>query len=416
MTAPNPETDHVAIIGASHAGLQAAQALRAGGWAGPISLFSAEPDLPYQRPDLSKGFLLEDRPDPMALKAEAFFTGNDIALHRSTTVTALNAGARTLVANGEVHRWDRLILATGARARTLPYDAANMATLRDLPDARAVRAALKPGAHIAVIGGGFIGLEVAAAARNHGATVTVIEAAPRCLARALPLEMTEVLLNRHRAAEVDLRIGCGVTGHEMTGDRITALTLTDGSRIACDMVVVGIGCDANTDLAEMAGLTIAAGGIAVDGQLRSSDPAIMAIGDCASFSNALVPGPVRLESIQNATDQARHAAAVLLGETGDFLTMPWFWSHQYELKLQMAGFPQPDAPMIQRSDPASGAFSLLQLDADNRLVAAYSLNAVADHVAARKLIGSDSVLDPGRAADPGIRLKDAVAEPVPSPT
>lgn len=402
---------HVAIIGASHAGLQAAQALRAGGWEGPISLYSAEDCLPYQRPDLSKGFLLEDRPDPMPLKAEAFFETSDIALHLATPVTAIDRTAKTLTAGGETRAYDRLIIATGARTRKLGYGAENMATLRDIADARAIRAALRPGNHIAVIGGGFIGLEVAAAAREHGATVTVIEASPRCLARALPARMTEAVLDRHRAAGVDLRIGCGVAAPELSAGRITALELTDGTRLPCDMVVAGIGCDANIEIARDAGLRIEAGGIAVDGQLRTSDPAIQAIGDCASFASSLVPGPLRIESIQNATDQARHAAAVLLGAEEDFLAVPWFWSHQYEMKIQMAGFPQPDADLLLRGDPASGSFSLLQLDAEGRLLAAYSLNSVTDHVAARKLIGTDVALDPVRAADPAVRLRDALRTP-----
>lgn len=402
---------HVAIIGASHAGLQAAQALRAGGWEGPISLYSAEDCLPYQRPDLSKGFLLEDRPDPMPLKAEAFFETSDIALHLATPVTAIDRTAKTLTAGGETRAYDRLIIATGARTRKLGYGAENMATLRDIADARAIRAALRPGNHIAVIGGGFIGLEVAAAAREHGATVTVIEASPRCLARALPARMTEAVLDRHRAAGVDLRIGCGVAAPELSAGRITALELTDGTRLPCDMVVAGIGCDANIEIARDAGLRIEAGGIAVDGRLRTSDPAIQAIGDCASFASSLVPGPLRIESIQNATDQARHAAAVLLGAEEDFLAVPWFWSHQYEMKIQMAGFPQPDADLLLRGDPASGSFSLLQLDAEGRLLAAYSLNSVTDHVAARKLIGTDVALDPVRAADPAVRLRDALRTP-----
>lgn len=402
---------HVAIIGASHAGLQAAQALRAGGWEGPISLYSAEDCLPYQRPDLSKGFLLEDRPDPMPLKAEAFFETSDIALHLATPVTAIDRTAKTLTAGGETRAYDRLIIATGARTRKLGYGAENMATLRDIADARAIRAALRPGNHIAVIGGGFIGLEVAAAAREHGATVTVIEASPRCLARALPARMTEAVLDRHRAAGVDLRIGCGVAAPELSAGRITALELTDGTRLPCDLVVAGIGCDANIEIARDAGLRIEAGGIAVDGQLRTSDPAIQAIGDCASFASSLVPGPLRIESIQNATDQARHAAAVLLGAEEDFLAVPWFWSHQYEMKIQMAGFPQPDADLLLRGDPASGSFSLLQLDAEGRLLAAYSLNSVTDHVAARKLIGTDVALDPLRAADPAVRLRDALRTP-----
>lgn len=410
MSVADPK-GRVAIVGASHAGVQVAQALRAGGWQGPIDLFSAEAGLPYQRPDLSKGFLLEDRTDPMILKGEVFFRSSEITLHEETPVTAIDRAAKTLTAKGDTIGWDHLILATGARTRTLPWEASNLATLRDIADARQIRAALQPGMHIAVIGGGFIGLEVAAAAREHGASVTLIEAAPRCLARALPLQMTEAVLAHHRAQGVDLRIGLGVEAPVIEEGRITALHLADGTTLACDMVVAGIGCLANIELAEAAGLTIEAGGIAVDGQLRTSDPAIMAIGDCASFASALVPGPVRIESIQNATDQARHAAAVLLGATGDYLAVPWFWSHQYDLKIQMAGFPAPDAPLLVRGDPESGAFSLLQLDPEGHLLAAYSLNSVTDHVAARKLIGSDTLLDPARVTDTAIRLRDATREP-----
>lgn len=406
-----PTTGHVVIVGASHAGVQAAQSLRQGGWSGPITLLSAEDRLPYQRPDLSKAFLTEDRPDAPLLKGLPFYEANDIALKLNCRVTAIDRALRRVhTDSGETLGYDRLILATGATPRRLSAAAENIHVLRDLTDARALRKALRPGQRIAVIGGGFIGLEVAAAARKTGAGVILFEAAPRCLARALPAVATEVLLARHRAEGVELRLACGPVEAVLDGTRARALRLADGREIRCDAVVAGIGCTAETGLAQAAGLTLAAGGIAVDAALVTSDPEIQAIGDCAAFTPPGAGAPLRLESIQNAADQGRHAAAVLLGAATPFAAVPWFWSHQYDLRLQMAGFPCPDAPALLRGTPGEAGFSVLHLDARQRLVSAVSLNAAADHMAARRLIAAGVPLDPARAADPGQPLLHAQAD------
>lgn len=395
----------VVIIGASHAGVQAAQSLRQGGWSGPIVLLSAEDHLPYQRPDLSKGFLVEDRDTPQILKGAPFFDASAIELHLNTRAVSIDrANHRVLTQTGEEIGYDHLILATGAQARSLATKAENIFTLRDLADARAIRTVLKPGKRIAIIGGGFIGFEVAAAARKHGAEVTLFEAGNRCLARALPSAITDYLLDRHAAEGVRVLTGCGIVSPIAEGPLATGLRLADGRTFSCDAIVVGIGCAATADLAKDAGLDMAEGGIAVDARLTTSDPAIMAIGDVAAFSSPQVPGPQRLESIQNATDQARHAASVLLGAETAFSAVPWFWSHQYDIRLQMAGFPQPDAPMLLRGLTAEGSFSLLHLDERQCLVAAYSVNAAPDHMAARKLIGSGIPLDTAKAGDPRIPL------------
>lgn len=402
---------HVVIVGASHAGVQAAQSLRQGGWTGPVTLISAEDRLPYQRPDLSKAFLTEDRPDAPPLKGLPFYASNDIALKLNCRVTAIDRARRQLsTETGETLSYDRLILATGATPRRLSAAAENIHVLRDLTDARTLRAALRPGQRIAVIGGGFIGLEVAAAARKAGAEVELFEAAPRCLARALPAIVTDVLLARHRAGGVKLHLDCGPVTPILDGTRARALRLADGREIRCDAVVAGIGCTAETGLAQTAGLALAAGGIAVGAGLVTSDPAIQAIGDCAAFTPPGASAPMRLESVQNATDQGRHAAAVLLGATTPFDAVPWFWSHQYDLRLQMAGFPCPDAPALVRGTPGEAGFSVLHLDAANRLVSAVSLNAAADHMAARRLIAAGVPLDPARAVDPGQPLLGAQSD------
>ncbi len=402
------------IVGASHAGVQAAVSLRHAGWQEPIHLVSAESELPYLRPPLSKAFLLgEKSADQIQLRAEAFYTAQGIALHLDTRAVAVDRASRTVLTTRGELPFDRLILATGAKARRLSLAGADLDgvfTLRDLADARRLRPALEAAASIAVIGGGFIGLEVAATAARNGKSVTVIEMLPRLLARSVPETVATHLAGYHSAKGAKILFGREIEAIEGEGGRVRGVRLKDGSRIDADIVVVGIGGVADLSLAEPLGLATAAGGILVDEHGMTSAPGIYAVGDCAAFDNPYAGGVLRLESVQNAVDQAKAAGTHAAGMTAPLSSVPWFWTDQYDLKVQMAGIAAADAEQVLRGDPESHAYSLLHLR-KGRLVAAFSVNRGADHMAARRLIESGAPIDLAAASDPAVPLLRAAIEP-----
>lgn len=399
-----PGTQGVVIIGAGHGGSQLAVSLRAEGHAGPVTLIDAGADLPYHKPPLSKTFLKSPEAAPQMLRAAA--TYDEAGVTRLTgTVSAIDPAAQTVTLDGQALPYDDLVLATGARNRMLPdlAGATNVHTLRDLTDATRMRDALPGAQRVLVVGGGFIGLETAAALAAMGRQVTVLEAAPRVLARVAAPETSERVEAALRGLGIDLRTGWQGKGWRRAGDRIAAALGPEGE-IPCDMILVGIGAEADTALARAAGIACNRG-ILTDGRLATSAPHVWALGDVAETPHWQTDGaPLRLESVQNATDQARHLARRLAkGDAADFRTVPWFWSDIGPLKLQIAGLSDRATRRLVRGDDSRLAVFHFR---DAALVAVETLNSPADHMLARQLIEAgrtppDPVLMAGAAAIKG---------------
>jgi 3-phenylpropionate/trans-cinnamate dioxygenase ferredoxin reductase component len=400
------ETNTIVIVGGGHAGVQLCNALAAAGQGSRVQLVCAEAELPYQRPPLSKSYLKNAEEAVQSHRAEAWFAEAGITVIRGDAAVAIDrAGKRLRLASGRELPYAHLVLATGARARTLPglpTNLGNVATLRNAADAAVLRPKLAAAPSLTVLGGGFIGLEIAATARALGKPVTVIEGLPRLLARALSPEMAEHVLQSHRAAGIDVRLGARVGEFEIDGERLAALHV-DGVRTPVDLLVLGIGATPDTALAESAGLAVD-NGITVDANLRTSDPAILAIGDCANYPHHGSDRRLRLESVQNATDQARTAAATLLGRDEPYKALPWFWSDQGTLRLQMAGLMPADGTRHRRPGPNDAGFSILHYAGD-RLVCIETVNAPMDHMMGRKLLEAGKHPAPDVACDPAVPLK-----------
>jgi 3-phenylpropionate/trans-cinnamate dioxygenase ferredoxin reductase subunit len=405
---------HIVIVGAGECGARAAFALREKGFDGEITLIGAEPHLPYERPPLSKEGLAGAEPPKYVADAVRYQEAR-ITVLIDAPATRIDRDEKAVrLADGRSVAYDRLLLATGARPRVFPGAPENSERIRMLrthADAFAIRAALAPGRKLAVIGGGFIGLELAATARKLGAEVVIIEGLPRVLSRGVPEEIAAVAAERHRQEGVEIVCGAKIAaiGHEGNGANIL---LADGGSIAADLIVVGIGAVPNVELAEAAGLAID-NGIAVDERLRTSDPEIFAAGDCCSFPLSQYGGRrVRLEAWRNAQDQGTLAAANLIGGAERVASVPWFWSDQYDLSLQIAGLADSAAITVRR-DMEEGAFILFHLDGKGRLVAASGIgpgNAVARDIRlAEMLIAAGSRPDPEALASPETKLKKLLA-------
>jgi 3-phenylpropionate/trans-cinnamate dioxygenase ferredoxin reductase component len=396
------------ILGAGHAGVQAAASLREEGYDGAIRLIDAQIALPYQRPPLSKAFMKgETSADLIVLRGEAFYREHRIDWMPGVTGLRIDRiKRRLLLADGTAMPFDNLILATGARARPLPVPGAalgNVFVLRDIEDSLKIKAAMANARRIAVIGGGFIGLEFAAVAAGYGKQVTVIEAMTCVMARAVSEPVSLAFQRRHASLGVDLKLGVGVAELTGTGGLVTGVTLGDGSRLSCDMAVVGIGVLAEDRLAMEAGLSCA-NGIVTDAAMRTSDPSIYAIGDVNNHRNPFFGGALRLESVQNAVDQAKTVAKAITGKDAIYHAVPWFWSDQADLKLQIAGIAPALDQIVVRGDPQSQAFSVFGYS-DGRLRVVESVNRPAEHMMARRLIAENRGPEPAEAADPGFDLK-----------
>lgn len=384
------------IIGAGECGVRAAFALREAGYEGDVTLIGNERHLPYERPPLSKHFPVEPKP----IVAEEAFRDAGIDFRRGVTVAEFDSGAKTiLLEDNHSLAYDKLLIATGARARLFPgMEAAK--TLRSVEDAQAILGAITPEAHVAIIGGGFIGLELAATARAKGARVTVVEAADRLMARAVPAEIAAVAEARHRAEGVDIILGAQVASVSATD-----LELADGRRIEADLVVAGVGAVPNCGLARAAGTKVD-NGILVDHAFRTSLPDVFAAGDCCAFPYR--EKQVRLESWRAAQDHANHAARAMMGDETAYAKVPWFWSDQYDLTLQVVGLPDPDRP-FHRRELGDEAFVLFQCDDAGRLIAAAGIghgNAVAKDIRlAEMMIERGVAPDPQKLADPSVNLK-----------
>jgi 3-phenylpropionate/trans-cinnamate dioxygenase ferredoxin reductase subunit len=403
----------IVIVGGGLAGVRTAQALREFGHTGEITILGAETNAPYDRPPLSKALLLGKQSEAeCGLLAPDEMTAQRIVMRTDARVSAIDRAEHCVrLAAGETLHYDRLLLATGARPRRLSLPGAELDGvhyLRTLEDARALRDALQPGRRLAIIGGGFIGLEVAASAVAAGCEVVVLEMGERLLMRAVPAEISARIEARHREAGVGFRFGASIEQIEGS-ERAERVRLADGEWIACDAVLVGIGAVPRTALAEAAGLEID-NGIAVDAQLCTSDPEIYAIGDACSFPSVLAGRRIRLECWKNAEDQARVAARNLLGGREAYTAVPWFWSDQYELSIQIAGLPAFASETVER--PMAGARLLFHLAADGRLVAASAVGvgAIGREIRlAQMLIAHGAAPSREELADPAVKLKSLLA-------
>ena len=380
----------VVIVGAGHAGGSVAALLRQYGWRGAITLFGTEPVPPYQRPPLSKAWIKgEGDIAGLLLRPARFYEEQSIDLRTSSHVDGIDRAARTIRLTGGEHvAYDHLVLALGAVPRLLPVpgcDLAGIIALRTVADADQLKAALRPGARIAIIGAGYIGLEVAASARTMGADVVVIEREPRVLARVASPLLSDYFQRRHEAAGVRFVFNAGVAAFEGTDGHVAALSLSDGATIHCDAALIGIGASPNDSLARAAGLHCA-NGIVVDEACRTADPAIHAVGDCTHRPLPLYHRTGRLESVPNALEQAKQAAADLCGRAPPAPEVPWFWSDQYDVRLQIAGLPFDVAEIAVRGDPDSGSFAIFHLAAEGTVQAVEAVNAPADFMAGRMLI------------------------------
>ena len=410
--------ESVVIIGAGHAGVQVAESLRTGGFEGAVTLVGDEDALPYQRPPLSKDYLAPGRTaEPLPLRGEKFYAENRIELRTGVTATVLDRARRTVfLDDGESLTYTTLVLATGATNRTLPVPGSNLAgvhDLRTLADAERLRADMEKARSVAVVGAGFIGLEFAAAARAHGLAVTVLEATDRPMGRALTPPMSAHFADAHGEMGSDLRLGEGLAEIHGRDGRVSGLTSSTGAEYPADVVVIGVGVRPRDELALAAGLVVD-NGIVVDGHLRTSDPDVFAIGDCASFPASEAGARLRLESVQNATDQARHVARQILGSPATYAEVPWFWSNQGPLRLQIAGLAQPGDSTVISGDRSGGRFSVLAFR-NGALVAVESLNKPADHIAARRVLSAAATPTPDQAADPSFTLKDFAKQLVAAP-
>lgn len=401
------------IVGAGHAGSELAVSARQNGWAGGITLIGDEASLPYQRPPLSKAWLAgKVDADGLLLRPRSAYESANVRLLSGVRMEAIDREARRIVlSGGETLAYDKLALCTGGRPRPLSCAGLsagekpnNLHYLRSMADAEGIRAQLKPGAHVLIIGGGYVGLEVAASARGLGAEVTLLELQPRVLARVAGPEVSAFYERVHREAGVDLRTGAEVAAVEVEGGAIRTVVCRDGTRLAVDLVIAGLGMLVNVEAARAAGLA-EEGGIPVDELSRTRDPHIVAAGDCALQFNSLYGRELRIESVPNALEQARAAGSWLGGKPKPNRAVPWFWSDQYALKLQMAGLSQGYDRCILRGDPSTQSFSAFYLAGD-RLLAMDAVNRAADFMLAKRSLAQVCTVDVQRLADEAVPLKD----------
>jgi 3-phenylpropionate/trans-cinnamate dioxygenase ferredoxin reductase subunit len=396
------------IVGAGQAGAQAAISLRQLGYDGALTLLGEEPLLPYQRPPLSKQFLAgKSGAEALLLRDADYYRKRGIEVFTGCRAVGIDRAARQLrLADGRSLTYDRLLLATGGRARRLDgmpgAGLQGVHALRTVADVAGLRDALRPGLRAALVGGGYIGLETAAVLRGLGCEVCVLEAQPRLLSRAAPAVVSEFLHGVHRAHGVRIELGAGITALRGAG-RVEAVSLADGRTIPADLVVAGIGLLPNSELAAAAGLDCD-GGILVDAACRSSDPSIYAAGDVAVQAEAGGGRRLRIESVENAVWQGKAAASAMLGLPVAARETPWFWSDQYQHKLQIAGIPEPQDRALLRGDPGSGHFGVFHLR-EGRITAACLVNQPAEFVAARALIAERLPLCESALADSSLPLR-----------
>lgn len=409
-------TGAVVIVGSGQAGLQVGLSLREAGYAGRVTIVGDEPGLPYQRPPLSKAYLLGKIDDEgLRLRQQSVLTEQQIDLLAPERVAAIDRVRRVVrLGSGGELTFDHLVLATGARNRMLSVPGNGLdgiVSLRTLADARLLRTRLLAARRVAVVGAGFIGLEFAAVASARGVEVHVLEAAPRIMARAVSPEMSAYFLGRHAERGVTISLDAAVTEFVGQDGRVAGVRTANSAIVAADLVLVGIGVQPNDEIASAAGLPVE-NGVLVDAHLVTADPAISAIGDCAAHPNAFGDGLVRLESVQNAVDQARTVAARITGHPEPYRAVPWFWSDQGPNKLQIAGLTAGAEVRIAKRDEATGRFMVFCFR-QGRFSGLETVNRPADHMAARKLLGGHRSLTPAQVEAETFSLKDfLVSHPV----
>ena len=398
------------IVGTGHGGAQAAIALRQNGFAGSILMLSRDPEPPYERPPLSKEYLAGDKPfERILIRPEAFWAGKAIDLKLGCAVTKVDPTAKELsVAGGDTVTYGTLIWAAGGDPRRLSCSGADLGgihAVRDKADVDRMKAELEAGGReVVVIGGGYIGLEAAAVLRKLGCEVTLLEAQERVLNRVAGEDLSHFYEEEHRRHGVDLRLGVEVESILGDGDRVTGVKLVSGETLDCDLLVVGIG------IVPAVGPLIAAGaaganGVEVDQFCRTSLPDIYAVGDCAAHANPYAGGAViRLESVQNANDMATCAAKAICGDPQPYSALPWFWSNQYDLRLQTAGLSLGHDATVLRGDPAERSFSVIYLK-EGRVIALDCVNRTKDYAQGRRLVEERAVIAPELLLDTGTELK-----------
>jgi 3-phenylpropionate/trans-cinnamate dioxygenase ferredoxin reductase subunit len=398
----------IVIVGAGQAGLQLADSLRRGGYDGKLLLVGEESSLPYQRPPLSKQYLAGDMADERLLfRPQEFYAKKNIDVIVGAVVRDIKPSKKTVTIGEETIEYSQLALTTGAAVRRLPVagaDGDGVFYLRSLEDAQKIKERLSSGScRVVAVGGGFIGLEIAAAARELGQAVTVVEAQERLMARVVAPQVSDYYLNLHTSHGVDVRLNAGVREIERTSDQDMSVVLDDDRRIATDIVVVGIGSIPRTELAEAAGLACD-NGIVVNEYAQTSDPSIVAAGDCTMHRNVRNDASLRLESVQNAVDQSKIAAANLLGERKPYDQVPWFWSDQFEAKLQMVGTSAGHDRTVLRGSLEDHAFSNFYFR-NEQLIGVDSVNRPADHIVSRKLIAAGVAVPESIVVDVAANLK-----------
>jgi 3-phenylpropionate/trans-cinnamate dioxygenase ferredoxin reductase component len=411
MTETTAKAD-IVIVGASHAGSEVASRIRQGGFAGSIALLGAEPYLPYQRPPLSKAFLAgEISLEQLVIRSEASYEKAKIDWHPSTQVETIDCGAQRLhLASGNWFGYGKLVLATGGRPRRLTIrgsDLKGLHYMRAIADVDALRPDFLPGKRLVIVGGGYIGLEVAAVAVKSGLDVEIVEFAPRVLARVAGPELSAFYEAKHKAAGVKLRLSTGVAGFEPSAsqpDHVGAVKCGDGTVLPADLVLVAVGLVPNVELAQAAGLAMG-NGIKIDELGRTSDPDILAIGDCTEFPLPFIDGArIRLESVPNAIEQARAAASLINGAPKPYNLVPWFWSDQYNLKLQSVGLSQGHDQVIIRPPSKPEGFVTFYLK-EGRMIAADCVNAMLEFSVAKRLVTEKIPVEAEALANPETNLK-----------
>lgn len=395
----------VVIVGGGHAAGQVAASLRQEGYEGAVTIMGDEPHPPYQRPPLSKAYLSGAQGiDKVYLRPETFYESKNITLQKGVQVSAIDTNAQTVTTQGgDTSTWEHLIIATGTRPRLLPVPGADLAGvhyLRTIADVDGIRSELKSGKKLVIIGGGYIGLEVAAVAVETGAEVTVLEMEDRILQRVTTEQMSAFYHELHTGRGINIRVNTGASAIEGT-DKVEAVICGE-EKIAADLVIVGIGVIPNIELAEAAGLACD-NGIVVDERCTTSVANVYAIGDCSNHPNPLLDRRLRLESVPNAMEQARVTAANIVGKDKIYSSMPWFWSDQYDLKLQMLGFSADGEEVVQRGDMASNEFAVFYIK-DGAIVAVDAVNSPREFMAAKQLVGK--TVDTAKLADPSVPIKE----------
>jgi len=404
----DPNTGDIVIIGASHAGVQTAVSLREANFEGAITLISDDAHTPYHRPPLSKAFLKDDNHDIQVLRAKNYYDDNNINLIKPVRAVRIDReNSEVLLDNAQSLKYSKLVIATGARPRPIDIpgiDGDEIYQLRDYHDAQILRKAARSHQKAVVVGGGFIGLEAAATLKFLGMDVCVVEAAPRLMGRVVAPQISQFVLEKFQALGIEVCLDTPISQIQTDGGKVSGVLCGDRN-FSADIVLIGIGVVPNDELAKKAGLETA-NGIVVDAEFKTSADNIYAIGDVCAYQHWLTGSFIRLESVQNATDQAKNLANTLTGNPQAYRAVPWFWSDQADMKIQMVGLSHNSKTVVTRENPQRASLSAFHFDKDDQLIAIDTINAPADHMAGRKLIEAGISPTAEQAADADFRIKN----------